>query len=451
MVHERERQREVARRSAHEASRAPAPPPVEALLALQRSAGNQQAARMLQRAFWEKSGGNHVWHKEEPDASFERVLDAKGQPAWYRGWFDLRSKPVYRRTTPAPAADEILEPQAPAAEVPIEAEESHEAEEESGAAVLSPPKPKVRRERPEPVADEPVPLPKDDQQRLLEQVGPSCWMFVIEAMANTRGFNTRPLSAALYLYPTGAEAEPLERHELMDAITARLRLIKGRFDAHTPFYPSDRVRLIAGRACPMVGYEALRTFAIRLLAGLPHTSQGYAVGDIHARLDETVTLTAQLSAQIAAPSPNGMDEEGKLLGGAWTTFDHEIKDEHLVQTMESVLAGSGRVAMMGIRERFKPSAYEKDPRVIKDGKRFDFTQIPVDEIKEGGPHAVMLVGYDTGARTITYKDPNHGDLLIIVTFDHVRQMAKKWGKVEFYGMPDGNADKGIRSLLKPKR
>ena len=75
--------------------------------------------------------------------------------------------------------------------------------------MLSPPKPKPRRVRAEPAPDEPVPLSEGRQEAALEQVGPSCWMFVVEAMANTRGFDTRPLSAVLYLYPTGAEADAI--------------------------------------------------------------------------------------------------------------------------------------------------------------------------------------------------------------------------------------------------
>ena len=52
------------------------------------------------------------------------------------------------------------------------------------------------------------------------------------------------------------------------------------------------------------------------------------------------TLTESLSAQIAEPRPEGMDEEGKLLGGAWTTIDDQISDEHLVMTIQSVLTAS---------------------------------------------------------------------------------------------------------------
>ena len=119
-------------------------------------------------------------------------------------------------------------------------------------------------------------------------------------------------------------------------------------------------------------------------------------------------------------------------------------------TIQSVLTASAGVAMMGVRERFSPRKYEKDARVPKDGNRYDFTQVPADEIKEGGAHAVLLIKCNDPVGTITYKDPNYGDALIIVTFDQVRRMAKLWGKVEFYGMPGETAGKGIRSLLKPK-
>ena len=79
------------------------------------------------------------------------------------------------------------------------------------------------------------------------------------------------------------------------------------------------------------------------------------------------------------------------------------------------MTASAGVAMMGVSDRFKPDDFEKDPRVATDGKRFVFTKVPAGEIKKAGPHAVLVITCDGSAKTITYKDPNYGDVEIIVT------------------------------------
>ena len=195
----------------------------------------------------------------------------------YRRWHDIWSYDVYtlppgNEASGALHAPEPVEPAAESehAEAAVAVGETH-ARARAGDAGERPPKPKLRRVRPEPVPDEPVPLPIDDKQRFLEQVGPSCWLFVIEAMANTAGFNTRPLGAALYLYPTNVR-DDRKRHQLMEEITRRLEAVKNAFAPERPAYRSQHAERIAAAACPSVRGAALKTFTIRLLAGLPHDS-----------------------------------------------------------------------------------------------------------------------------------------------------------------------------------
>jgi hypothetical protein len=302
------------------------------------------------------------------------------------------------------------------------------------------------------VPEYPVPEPKDDKARLLEQVGPSCWLFVVEAIANTRGLDTRTLSAVLYLHPAGAEAEHLHRGgETLDAIDARLVSVGTAINPMAHHYAWGRLHKAAMRVLPTVSVKAMETFVIRLLTSAPHETEGYPVGVIRDRLGEARALVAKLRVEMEKPGQAGLDEETKLLGGTWTQVGSDIEDKYLSDTIEGIFANSGGVAMMGVAKRFKPEHYKDNPAVTTDRQTYDFTKIPAAEIKEGEPHAVLLFGYSASSKTVNYRDPHHGNAVITITYDQVRKMAELWdNKVELYGMPDQSAGKGIRSILKPK-
>ncbi|HWM11454.1 MAG TPA: hypothetical protein VNO82_19000 [Solirubrobacteraceae bacterium] len=93
--------------------------PAEAVLALQRSAGNAAVSGVLQRKFYEKTGsGSYVWHGEKPDDQWVNT----GETTWWL--MPFWRYPVYQHasTLPALAPDEELETEEQEAEEP-EAEE----------------------------------------------------------------------------------------------------------------------------------------------------------------------------------------------------------------------------------------------------------------------------------------------------------------------------------------
>jgi hypothetical protein len=410
------------------------------LLALQRTAGNRATTRLLQRRFWELTpDGSYVWHDEDPDAAFEPVRDPGGSTERYGRWYDLWSYDVYQRHNGGTPAVSGPTPQAVAAPAPVQ-----------------PRPPKVKR-TPPPREPATVPPIKEEKDRLLEQVGPSCYLFVIEAMARVRGLDTGLLATILYLYPDPAGGDTLDRVERVQVVEQRLKKLDAQLQSHLSALPRggpthmpyETLVRLAHRWLTDVKEAPLWSFVVRLLTPLAATPDGYEVAAVHQQLKAGAAMAKRLADEIGKPAQNSeLDEEAKLLGGAWTIVDKDVGDRDLADLIPSLMKASGGVVLMGIGQRFHPQRYDKDPTVHKSADVYDFTGVAPAEIKSGGPHAVLVVACDPSARTLTYKDPNFGEPRVTITFDHLRRMAELWGKVEFYAMPEvSRSGAGIRAVL----
>jgi hypothetical protein len=390
-----------------------------AVVALQRSAGNHATAQLLQRKFWEQTANQtYVWHDEDPDPTqFDPVLDNSGSPVKYRAPYNFFAWGVYEAIRPQAPAPQLVQPtpptpsvqQPPPARVPA-----------AGAA-----KAIVKQEPAQPVP--PINEPLD---RLLTQVGPSCWLFVVEAIANIKGLDTHRLATALQLYPSGDAAKDLNRLQEADVLIARLQGVRTRIDDRVGPMTWSRLQQLTRRA--QVEERRIVPFTHRLLARLQCGAKGYAVADVQGELDRLIAFVMRLRAEIAKPGVHGQDDEAKLLGGARV----EIGKGEKLTTFGAVLSDhltTHGVCMLGISQRFHVHDYDDDPVVHPLGsKDYDFTKVNPHEIKRGGPHAVLLLECDTSNRIVRYKDPNYGDAVITVTLAQIARMAALWGKVEVY-------------------
>lgn len=398
--------------------------------ALQRSVGNHATQRILQRSFWEHtSADKYVWHDSDPDpALFVPVIDASGQIARYSRWNDLFSYEVYE-AAPAPG----LHPPSPQAPPPRERRHPAPA---AGQPVPDRQPGAGRHTEPRRKRDEPAPAPTavpplvDPPGRLLKQFGPSCWLFVIEAIAKVRGLDTRLFATALQLYPAGAEAKGKGRRALIAAMATSLAQVRARMPDTLGPVSWERAQLQTQRAG--IAPARIVPFTHRLLAPLRTRDGTYKAGDIRAELGRAIKLVERLGEEIAKQGPHDQDEEAKLLGGAKV----DIAAGESLATFGLVLSDHLRrygPCMLGIREHFRPREYDNDQTVHPRGsKDYDFTRVSPARITEGGAHAVFLIDCDTSTGIVRYKDPNSGDAMITITLGHVARMAELWGKVEVY-------------------
>ncbi|MEV0396377.1 hypothetical protein [Polymorphospora rubra] len=251
---------------------------------------------------------------------------------------------------------------------------------------------------------------------LFVQQGPSCWLFVVEAVAHARVGRTRYLRAVMNSYPSGDmldEAMRTQAEPKPGRRTLALRLTAQNLEALL-------TKLLLWDAGPggdhnrgMIDKAVVARYARDTLGStgsvdvlLPNPGQyevPFVVGEYHKaqqRAAKLVALAAEDTDEVAALLNTGRIEIG---GG------QAENDAHLGLCEVSV------PAYASIRRRFKLRPVDATAVV-------DFTARPVGEM-EATTHAVLFQAYDPKAKVVTYKDPNYGNVEIRVSLAQFLAMA----------------------------
>jgi len=281
--------------------------------------------------------------------------------------------------------------------------------------VMNGPAPAVQR-MPAPAA--PAPARTGVVQRVTKlavQQGPSCWLYVLEAIAEHHGLPIQALSVAMRAYPT-TEA----RDERLKEERGKGNRIEGRQLAVKMMAESLQgmvQRLDNWRAHHQTDTDITRdevaAFARRSIGGDASLDKlefqdGRAQFDsIREVYDKAHDRAELLLHKVGAAG----DEVSKLLDTAPVQIDANQSLDDVRLTIENQSLPS----YAGIRRRFKLARGDEGPVV-------DFTGRPASSM-ESTVHAVLIDSYDQSSRVVTYKDPNYGDIELKVTLAQFRAMA----------------------------
>jgi hypothetical protein len=252
---------------------------------------------------------------------------------------------------------------------------------------------------------------------LLVQSGPSCWLFVVEAIADLQHFDTWLLAGIMRLYPQGEIVGSTRQTRVMtiSAICGRvvLKLQQARARGETVM-SRDRIEEVVRRSMHAVGVQCYGASCVRHL---------FAAGGNYLLTDavEVFRRGRRLAEAIAA----GLGADGStpaVMGGAATIIDQNSTTADIGHTLVALPN-----SYLSVSARPKPTNHLANYNAITD--TYDLTGLGLAAIEAGGAHALLLHAVNAGAHQLTYKDPNYGDSKVIITFAQLSEMARRNGTV----------------------
>lgn len=256
------------------------------------------------------------------------------------------------------------------------------------------------------------------------QQGPSCWLFVLEAIAASKGVNTESLRMIMHSYASSEEANQQIKNAAKEqsprVIDRRQGALEFTADKLTAMVNSLRQYLAGGNQhhdSSTISQAVVLKKARRFLASEKSVDCLHFVGG---RADTQGIIDAYEKARIRALSlveitKHEEDDVGSLLqsGSQEITRDQRFTD--IVLTLQN----ADLPAYMSIRKRFKPSGADLAGAV---GGVINFTQRSVKQMEDTS-HAVLLESYNDANKTVRYKDPNYGNPMIEVKLGQLKEMA----------------------------
>lgn len=255
------------------------------------------------------------------------------------------------------------------------------------------------------------------------QQGPSCWLFVLEAVARSGGVGTDAMRMIMESYASSDDANAQvkkaskelvpraigRRQAALEVTAARLAAMVTALQAYRGGQGALRnggmiSRKIAGR------YARAHLDSERSVEYLTFDQGGMApIGGVIDQYEKARDRAATLLGIVKDEE----DDVGSLLQSGSLEFDAKADISDVRLTLENVPAP----AYMSIRKRFSPT-----PQELQAGNVVDFTSRKVDTLKDTA-HAVMLEHYDKTKKIVSYKDPNFGNVIFQVRIGQLRAMA----------------------------
>jgi len=256
------------------------------------------------------------------------------------------------------------------------------------------------------------------------QQGPSCWLFVLEAIAASKGVNTESLRMIMHSYASSEEADHqvktaskeiaprvIDRRQAALEVTAEklnkmvnnLRLYVAGGNEH---HDSSRIlhNTVLKKSRQYLASEA----SVASLTFVNNMADTQGIIDVY----EKARIRALSLVEI---TKHEADDVGSLLqsGSQEITRDQNFSD--IVLTLQH----ANLPAYMSIRKRFKPTGPDFAGAV---GGVIDFTGRST-KLMSDTSHAVLLESYNNANKTVRYKDPNYGNSMIEVKVGQLKEMA----------------------------
>ncbi|MGP4114443.1 eCIS core domain-containing protein [Streptomyces sp. 4N509B] len=250
---------------------------------------------------------------------------------------------------------------------------------------------------------------------LYPQQGPSCWLYVLEALARAHGLDTSALRLAMFSYPNSSD---LDDDGDREAAVRRLTANLDRMIAELADYGETSQAISRQRVEEMAERNLGSTRCVLSLRFQTMQAGGVsvAIADVEGIID--AFSEAREKAGLLLETISESDDPLRTILGA---KKRKIRAGDPVDSVREELQGlrSRMPVYLGVRKRFKPRP--QDTPGGQAPSRVDWTSRT--DAMESTVHAVLLTGYRPSQGIVSYKDPNFGDIEIRITVEQFQRMA----------------------------
>lgn len=263
------------------------------------------------------------------------------------------------------------------------------------------------------------------QTNLLVQQGPSCWLYVLEAIAKAKGMGTTYISMVMKSYPDSPEIVANQKANQVfgrkiSKRAAALELIADNITGMIAKLHNWKITFGGKRAGGLIKKVIVERYARQTLGtdrSVEHLtfSSGDETADVDGIIDE-YSKAKRRAKKLATITLNEEDDDvAALLNTGYQTIDEDQE----ASDVDAALANQHMPCYASIRMRFnvRPSDLRNGA-----GKVVNFINRPVSEM-EPTAHAILMESYDLSTKIVTYKDPNYGNVEIQVTHTQFQAMA----------------------------
>jgi hypothetical protein len=268
-------------------------------------------------------------------------------------------------------------------------------------------------------------IPKEDAQRpqLYVQQGPSCWLYVLEALLKAHGKETQAIGHIMRSYPSSDDIDDKRRAEKSKGkgkditrrgaatllIADRLSGLNDKLDNYQNSQPN------AQHISKEVFHTMVKRSAVSTTIVEKFDWDNYEEAAIK-ELKEVVSRVQEKARKLAALVRVEKDDVGSLLQTGTMIIEPKQGEQDVHITLEQFHLNKQYPLYMRIFKGFKVEKKED-----RGAKTLDYTRRKDGEMEERN-HAVLLTGYKPALRQVTYKDPNYGDVEITITNEQLQKM-----------------------------
>lgn len=278
---------------------------------------------------------------------------------------------------------------------------------------------------------QPVSLPLQHQTKVVQretdlqiQQGPSCWLFVLEALAKSKGVGTKYISIIMNSYVSKEAAENRKRNaarelppRIISSRAAALEQTSVNIDLFrqklTGYRDGEGGRRNNGYINKNVVYRyLLQTIGSgKSIKYFTFESDKIPVQDLILEIEKAKSRADAL-IQIVK---NEEDDIASLLNTSYVEIsaDQDIEDVHLSLLNQDI------PSYVSVRHRYilRPGDFEN----VQD-ETIDLCHKKINEMNPTS-HAILLNRYDKNTKIVEYKDPNYGNYKLLVRIGQFRAMA----------------------------
>lgn len=240
------------------------------------------------------------------------------------------------------------------------------------------------------------------------QVGPSCWIFVVESLLRYKGVDTEHLLFGLQNYRSKKEV-PLG--------TKGYQINKRRMALYATYLGIEKLLVaLRGVATAEISETELKALLnqyigrTQILEQLPFSS-----GVINVEyLKREFSAASKEMKRIADLLPDRKDEDSVDILLKPTRTD-SIDSSMSVEQMNSILNDIKTPCYMNIRKGYKKKHFPPHSDIC------DLTTLSLSDLTDTR-HALLCIRYDSAERKLYYKNPLYGNVCFIVTIEQLQGM-----------------------------
>ncbi|MCC8134533.1 MAG: DUF4157 domain-containing protein, partial [Tannerellaceae bacterium] len=260
------------------------------------------------------------------------------------------------------------------------------------------------------------------------QQGPSCWLFVLEALAKSKGLNTKFIEIIMNSYVSSREATIRKQQaaaenppRVISDRTAALEETARKID----FFRQRLITYASGEGgrrnkgnikMELVGRYVKQIFGSdNLMRSFHFSKKGFI--SVHTLITEIAEAKNRADTLIQIVN-NEDDDVASLLNTSFT----EITDSQDINDIHLSLESQDTPSYISVRHRYNLTYMDLQNAQNAQDAIIDLRNRKIAEMHPTS-HAFLLTNYDKITKTVEYKDPNYGNYKIWVRIGQFRAMA----------------------------